>query len=299
MNKLPLIFILLFVSRIVRAGYGSSYGYDQGNDGYMGGGGDILSWLFWMAVVIGGLYWLRNQWYLLSIESKNKYISNTKTVAIVIVVLLVGAVVNKATKNSFKQDTPVQPAVESTQFMFDPTSAVPVEATSQYAEAIPPKTKPSTLTCGRASGNSGNGLNTYGASSFEFNGNNPVNTKLTWGVSYSNPNLRNDSVTGSLKAKVYLFKNAYSGASSGASLEGFIIGEYVPNFEGDGTWENNHLKNNYNATDIISTDQKTISVPSGSYCAVVFLEEYNSKSCKATDHFCVEAWSQFPDQITF
>ncbi len=153
----------------------------------------------------------------------------------------------------------------------------------------------SSLTCGENSGSSPKGLEFYGPISYKLSDNNPVKTQVTWGVKYADSNLQNDSYSGSLRIRLYAVSESYSGSS----LNGYVIGEYFPNFNGDGSASTNQLKVNYNVENIVSKDEKNLKIPSGKYCAVITLEEFDEQSCSSTDRFCIQSWMQFKDPATF
>ena len=153
----------------------------------------------------------------------------------------------------------------------------------------------SSLTCGENSGSSPKGLEFYGPISYKLSDNNPVKTQVTWGVKYADSNLQNDSYSGSLRIRLYAVSESYSGSS----LNGYVIGEYFPNFNGDGSASTNQLKVNYNVENIVSKDEKNLKIPSGKYCTVITLEEFDEQSCSSTDRFCIQSWMQFKDPATF
>ena len=153
----------------------------------------------------------------------------------------------------------------------------------------------SSLTCGENSGSSPKGLEFYGPISYNLSDNNPVKTQVTWGVKYADSNLQNDSYSGSLRIRLYAVSESYSGSS----LNGYVIGEYFPNFNGDGSASTNQLKVNYNVENIVSKDEKNLKIPSGKYCTVITLEEFDEQSCSSTDRFCIQSWMQFKDPATF
>ena len=155
---------------------------------------------------------------------------------------------------------------------------------------------PSTqLTCGEKTGYSTKGLDFYGPVSYSLSDNNPVKTEIKWGVQYNDSNMQNDSHTGSLRVRLYAVPKSYSGSS----LDGYVIGEYFPSFNGSGSASTDQLKINYNVEGIVSKDERNIKVPSGKYCTVITLEEFDKQTCLSTDHFCIQSWMQFKDPATF
>lgn len=153
----------------------------------------------------------------------------------------------------------------------------------------------SSLTCGENSGSSTRGLEFYGPISYNLSDNNPVKTEIKWGVQYNDSNMQNNSHTGSLRIRLYAVSESYSGSS----LNGYVIGEYFPSFNGDGSASANQLKVNYNVESIVSKDEKYIKIPSGKYCTVITLEEFDQQTCSESDHFCIQSWMQFKDSATF
>lgn len=153
----------------------------------------------------------------------------------------------------------------------------------------------SSLTCGENSGSSAKGLEFYGPISYSLSDNNPVKTEIKWGVQYNDSNMQNNSHTGSLRIRLYAVSESYSGSS----LNGYVIGEYFPSFNGDGSASANQLKINYNVENIVSKDEKNIKIPSGKYCTVITLEEFDQQTCSEVDHFCIQSWMQFKDPAKF
>ena len=151
------------------------------------------------------------------------------------------------------------------------------------------------MTCTNKSGNSGRGIDFYGILKLKASGNNPVYSELIWGVAYIDSNINSNLYTGSLRAKVYAVSTPYYGAA----LNGYLIGEYMPNFSGLGSHSPNNLNKNYTNSEIVSADEKSINIPLGNYCAVVTLEEYSPNLCNSSDGYCTQAWYQFEDPIVF
>lgn len=121
-----------------------------------------------------------------------------------------------------------------------------------------------------------------------------LETRLKWGVISNQPYTISDSHTGSIRARLFAFPETFTGSTNS---NGYQIGEYYPNFSGTVKSTNQLYVNTY-ASGIISYDQKP-SIPSGSYCIVAFLEEYDEYSCSHHDKYCVATWLQFKNAETF
>ena len=158
---------------------------------------------------------------------------------------------------------------------------------------IPPIS--SSLTCKEDSGSSAKGLEFYGPISYKLSDNNPVKTEITWGVKYTDLNMQNDSHTGSLRIRLYALSEPYSGSD----LNGYVIGEYYPHFNSDGSASENQLIVNHYVESIISKDEKHLKIPSGKYCTVITLEEFDQQNCSSADNFCIQSWMQFKNPSTF
>ncbi|ENX01020.1 hypothetical protein F899_01653 [Acinetobacter sp. CIP 101934] len=189
---------------------------------------------------------------------------------------------------------------EQPQYYYAPQPAVvnesPVQEkiTTQQNKENKPTTKK--LICEPKKVNhSTSGLDFYGSLKYAItNTTSNLETRLKWGVTSNQPYAISDSYTGSIRARLFAFPESFTGSTNS---NGYQIGEYYPNFSGTVKSTNQLYANTY-VSGIISYNQKP-SIPSGSYCIVAFLEEYNEYSCSHHDKYCVAAWLQFENAETF
>lgn len=189
---------------------------------------------------------------------------------------------------------------EQPQYYYAPQPAVvnesPVQEkiTTQQNKENKPTTKK--LICEPKKVNhSTSGLDFYGSLKYAItNTTSNLETRLKWGVTSNQPYAISDSHTGSIRARLFAFPESFTGSTIS---NGYQIGEYYPNFSGTVKSTNQLYVNTY-ASGIISYDQKP-SIPSGSYCIVAFLEEYDEYSCSHHDKYCVAAWLQFENAEIF
>jgi hypothetical protein len=171
-----------------------------------------------------------------------------------------------------------------------------LECLGAAGTSTPPPAPPTSLSCpaGRGSGTSGLGfpaapnlqydISTTGASQTS-------NDTLTWGVSYDNPQLTSSAYTGSLRLSFYAVPYDFQGAGQ---IDGYLIARVSPSFTGMGARSSSQLYNGYSVSNISSVVSGA-NPPSGRYCMVMTLDQYNTNtaSCTAADHFCYVDWVQF------
>lgn len=139
------------------------------------------------------------------------------------------------------------------------------------------------------------GLDFYGILKYAIINTSPnLETRLKWGVISNQPYTISESYTGSIRARLFAFSESFTGSTNS---NGYQIGEYYPSFSGT-VKSTNQLDINTYASGIISYDQKP-SIPSGSYCIVALLEEYDEYTCSHHDKYCVAAWLQFQNSEKF
>jgi hypothetical protein len=170
------------------------------------------------------------------------------------------------------------------------------------ASTPPPPPPPASLSCPAGGGSGQNGLGFPAGQHLAFNINTTSagqsNTStLTWGASYDNTAQTSTSYTGSLR--VSLWAVPYNFQGSGA-INGTRVAMSSPNFTGTGAKSPNQLYNGYSVSNIVSTVSGS-NPPSGAYCMVIALDQYNpdTTQCTSSDHFCYVDWLQFQGTTTF
>ena len=111
-------------------------------------------------------------------------------------------------------------------------------------------------------------------------------------IAFNNSALTSDSITGSLRMRLFALEKNYFGGS----FEGYVLGVFPLRFT-NGT---DQLRNGQSSQ--INTQSVSISSypPSGrSYCIVTFFEEYDSRNCGTADKYCVVDWTQFKGSQSF
>lgn len=122
-----------------------------------------------------------------------------------------------------------------------------------------------------------------------------VSGQLTWGARFHNTRLDASAYTGSLRATLWALPFSFNGQSA---FEGYRVLTVRPNFTGAGARSSNQLYNFYRVEDIVSSTTGR-NPPSGSYCMVLFLEEYDSVNCPFSDRYCYVDWLQFNGAALF
>lgn len=162
----------------------------------------------------------------------------------------------------------------------------------------PPPPPPQGLSCASLSGSPTNGLGW--AAGPAANGDLSYNLSTTaadqqdtvtvgWGVAFDNPQLSSSAYSGSVRVELWALPYSYQ-----SPFQGYRIAMAYPNFTGTGAKSSNQLYNGYSVTGISSTVTGQ-NPPSGSYCMVLVLAQYDP-TCSG-DHYCVYDWTQFsPDQ---
>jgi hypothetical protein len=120
----------------------------------------------------------------------------------------------------------------------------------------------------------------------------------TWSLKWSVTNNYTMGHSGNLRAELYAMPESASTESfSQAGWSGHRIATFYPNFSGEGTYSTDQLNALWHWDDIVGS-VTTTNPPIGKYCIVVFLFE-RSDSCKNNDHYCWDAWMQFPNPRLF
>jgi hypothetical protein len=170
-----------------------------------------------------------------------------------------------------------------------PAAAAARQALVDVAAAKP-------LTCGNTRSTSSNvGFHdavTYSATSFVGD------DKSTWSLNWSVINNNTMGHSGNLRAELYAMpESASTDSFSQAGWSGHRIAMFYPKFSGEGTYSTDQLNALWHWDDIVGS-VTTTNPPIGRYCIVVFLFEH-SDSCKDNDHYCLDAWMQFPNPQLF
>jgi hypothetical protein len=155
----------------------------------------------------------------------------------------------------------------------------------------------SSLNCTAGNGSGTNGIQFYNyggifAQDSTATANAAETSTLTWQVQYQNIyNLSADAYSGSLRARLWAVP--YS-VSSGVFDNAYVIGEFYPSFTGTGAASPDQLYVDSTSAIQVTSSTGGQNPPSGEYCIVVVLEEYNSDSayCASLDHYCVNDWWQ-------
>jgi hypothetical protein len=170
-----------------------------------------------------------------------------------------------------------------------PAAAAARQALVDVAAAKP-------LTCGNTRSTSSNVVFhdavTYSATSFVGD------DKSTWNLNWSVINNNTMGHSGNLRAELYAMpESASTDSFSKAGWSGHRIAMFYPKFSGEGTYSTDQLNALWHWDDIVGS-VTTTNPPIGRYCIVVFLFEH-SDSCKDDDHYCLDAWMQFPNPQLF
>ena len=147
------------------------------------------------------------------------------------------------------------------------------------------------LTCGNTRSTSSNVVFhdavAYSATSFVGD------DQSTWSLNWSVINNHTMGHSGNLRAELYAMpESASTDSFSQAGWSGHRIAMFYPKFSGEGTYSTDQLNALWHWDDIIGS-VTTTNPPIGKYCMVVFLFEHKD-SCKDNDHYCWDAWMQFP-----
>jgi hypothetical protein len=133
---------------------------------------------------------------------------------------------------------------------------------------------------------------TYSATSFVGD------DQSTWTLNWSVINNYTTAHSGNLRAELYAMPESASNDSfRQPGWSGHRIAMFHPNFSGEGTYSTDQLNALWHWDDIVGS-VTTKNPPIGKYCIVVFLFEHKD-SCKESDHYCWDAWMQFPDARLF
>jgi len=133
---------------------------------------------------------------------------------------------------------------------------------------------------------------TYSATSFVGD------DRSTWTLNWSVTNNYTMGHSGNLRAELYAMpESATTDSFSQAGWSGHRIAMFYPKFSGEGTYSTDQLNALWHWDDIVGS-VTTTNPPIGKYCMVVFLFEHKD-SCKDNDHYCWDAWMQFPNPQLF
>jgi hypothetical protein len=170
-----------------------------------------------------------------------------------------------------------------------PAAAAARQALVDVAAAKP-------LTCGRTGSTSSyvvfHEAPAYSATSFLGDG------QSTWSLNWSVINNYTMGHSGNLRAELYAMPESASIDSfSQAGWSGHRIAMFYPKFSGEGIYSADQLNALWHWDDIVGS-VTTTNPPIGKYCIVVFLFEHSDR-CKNDDHYCWDAWMQFPDPRLF
>jgi hypothetical protein len=120
----------------------------------------------------------------------------------------------------------------------------------------------------------------------------------TWSLNWSVINNYTMGHSGKLRAELYAMpESANTDSFSQAGWSGHRIAIFYPKFSGEGTYSSDQLNALWHWDDIVGS-VTTTNPPIGKYCMVVFLFEHKD-SCKDNDHYCWDAWMQFPNPQLF
>jgi hypothetical protein len=152
------------------------------------------------------------------------------------------------------------------------------------------------LTCGNARSTSSSVVFhdavTYSATSFGGD------DQSTWSINWSVINNYTMGHSGNLRAELYAMpESASTDSFSQPGWSGHRIAVFYPKFSGEGTYSTDQLNALWHWDDIVGS-VTTTNPPIGKYCMVVFLFEHKD-SCKNNDHYCWDAWMQFPNPQLF
>ena len=152
------------------------------------------------------------------------------------------------------------------------------------------------LTCGYTRSTSSNVVfhdaAAYSATSFVGD------DQSTWTLNWSVINNNTMGHSGNLRAELYAMpESANPDSFSQTGWSGHRIAMFYPQFSGEGAYSPDQLNALYHWDDIVGS-VTTTNPPIGKYCIVVFLFE-RSDSCKNKDHYCWDAWMEFPGPRLF
>ena len=152
------------------------------------------------------------------------------------------------------------------------------------------------LTCGNTRSTSSNVVfhdaAAYSATSFVGD------DQSTWTLNWSVINNNTMGHSGNLRAELYAMPESASTDSFGqAGWSGHRIAMFYPKFSGEGIYSTDQLNALWHWDNIVGS-VTTTNPPIGKYCIVVFLFEHKD-SCKNNDHYCWDAWMQFPNPQLF
>jgi hypothetical protein len=120
----------------------------------------------------------------------------------------------------------------------------------------------------------------------------------TWTLNWSVTNNHTMGHSGKLRAELYAMpESATTDSFDQAGWSGRRIGVFYPKFSGEGSYAADQLNALWHWDDIVGS-VTTTNPPIGKYCMVVFLFEQSDR-CKDKDHYCWDAWMQFPDPQLF
>jgi hypothetical protein len=133
---------------------------------------------------------------------------------------------------------------------------------------------------------------TYSATSFVGD------DQSTWSLKWSVINNYTMGHSGNLRAELYAMpESASTDSFDQTGWSGHRIAVFYPKFSGEGTYSTDQLNALWHWDDIVGS-VTTTNPPIGKYCIVVFLFE-RKDSCKDNDHYCWDAWMQFPTPQLF
>jgi hypothetical protein len=178
----------------------------------------------------------------------------------------------------------------------DPAAAAAKGRAAAARQALVDVAAAKPLTCGSTHSTSSSvvfhGAVAYSATSFVGD------DQSTWSLNWSVTNNYTMGHSGNLRAELYAMPESASPDSfSQPGWSGYRIAMFYPKFTGEGTYSTDQLNALYHWDDIVGS-ATTTNPPIGKYCIVVFLFEH-SDSCKENDHYCWDAWRQFPDPQLF
>ena len=185
-------------------------------------------------------------------------------------------------------DTTVAPSTtyQYTVAAFD-LSTPPLLSTQSIAASV--TTSAAGLACTATTGSPSAGLGWPSGQQISYNYSGGE-ASLTWGVTFDNPSLASSSHTGSLLAYLWAVNYDYQG---GPISNGYILATFTPDFVGAGAYSSNQIYNTYTFPNIQSTSPFT-SPPSGSYCLVVTLEQFDS-----TQTYEIYDWATYSTVVSF
>ncbi len=179
----------------------------------------------------------------------------------------------------------------------NPAYKVDSNQTGQIFYIIP---ESPSLACPEITSVSVNGIQFYGSTSYQLSttaANATGTNTLTWGAYYQNINyLPAGSYSGSLRAQLFAIPYSFSG---GTITNSYSLGIFNPNFTGTEARSANQLYVGFHTTSPISSSVSAQIPPAGSYCMVVFIEEYKPANCSAPSGYCYDQWVQFSGPMTF